>query len=323
MKTNNVHDTFFREVFSVKENALDFLSGTLPPAIKQELSLATMQLDSNSYTDSKLKTHFSDMVYTCSTKSGNAVHISLLFEHKSYKPKYPRLQLLRYMVNIWYSRLKQGQELQPVIPIVLYHGTAKWRKKRFRDYFLHKATVFDRFIPAFDYILSDLSEYTNEEIKDGMFNRSALIISLFLFKYIFKPKLLLTYLKKFLKLGKLYYREEEGLRFIESVFRYIFLATEIKQDKIIEQAAAISENLEEKAMTTGEKLIHKGLKQGLEQGELIDKQQVLIRQADKKFGLTEGEKEAIRTCNTPAKLDSALDTILTAESKSEILRLLD
>ena len=274
-----------------------------------------MQLDSNSYTDSKLKAHFSDMVYTCSTKSGKAVHISLLFEHKSYKPKYPRLQLLRYMVNIWYAQLKQGQELQPVIPIVLYHGTAKWRKKRFRDYFRPKATVFDRFLPGFDYILADLSEYTNEQIKDGMFNRSALIISLFLFKYIFKPDLLLTYLKKFLKLGKLYYREEEGLSFIESVFRYIFNAANIEHEKVINKAAQISDSMEDKAMTTADKL--------RKEGELLKEQQVLIRLVNKKFGLTEEEKEAIHSCNEPEKLDSALDTILTAETKEEVLRLLD
>ena len=319
MKTENVHDTFFREVFSVKENALDFLSGTLPPALKRELSLETMQLDSNSYTDSKLKTHFSDMVYTCSTKSGSSVRISLLFEHKSYKPKYPRLQLLRYMVNIWYSRLKQGEELQPVIPIVLYHGTAKWRKKRFRDYFRVGGSVFDRFIPAFDYILADLSEYTNEEIKDGMFNRSALIISLFLFKYIFKPKLLITYLKKFLELGKLYYREEEGLRFIESVFRYIFTAANIEHEKIITRAAELSNSMEDTAMTAADRL----RKEGKEQGELLKEQQVLIRLVNKKFGLTEDEKDTIQSCNEPEKLDKALDTILTAESKDEVLCLLN
>jgi len=346
VKTDNAHNNFFVEVFSNRENALDFLLGTLPPRLKNELNLNTIKLDSGSYVDEELKTHFSDILYTCKTISRKDVYVSLLFEHKSYKPRYPRLQLLRYMLNIWYSQVKQRKPLQPVIPIVLYHGRGKWRKKRFAEYFPGMPAVFKRFIPRFDYLLTDLSDFSDEDIKSSTYSRSALIISLLIMKYIFKPKMLLSYLKKFLELDTLYYREEEGLKFIESVFRYIFLATEIEQERIVEKAAAISDTVEEKAMTTGEKLINKGLKQGIEQGreegieqgieqgreegieqgieqgELIEKQNVLFRLLSRKFSLNDAEKEKIRSCRNPEKLDAALDTILTAEEKSEVLGLL-
>ena len=46
------------------------------------------------------------------------------------------------------------------------------------DYFNIDDKWLSRFIPAFDYLLTDLSSYTNSQIKDGTFQRVALEIGL-------------------------------------------------------------------------------------------------------------------------------------------------
>nr|WP_232619060.1 DUF4351 domain-containing protein [Acetomicrobium sp. S15 = DSM 107314] len=53
------------------------------------------------------------------------------------------------------------------------------------------------------------------------------------------------------------------------------------------------------------------------------KQTTLIKQLRRKFGLTHWEKEKIRSINDEAKLDAAAEAILDAESKSEVLKMLD
>ncbi|WP_169703963.1 Rpn family recombination-promoting nuclease/putative transposase [Candidatus Kuenenia stuttgartensis] len=83
MEILNPHDKFFKETFSIRENAIDFLSGRFPPEILKKLDLSTLTQDNSSYIDEELKEHFSDIVYTCFCKD-KEIRITLLFEHKSY-----------------------------------------------------------------------------------------------------------------------------------------------------------------------------------------------------------------------------------------------
>ncbi len=67
-------------------------------------------------------------------------------------------------------------------------------------------------------------------------------------------------------------------------------------------------------MTIGEKLKKKGIEEG--------KQEDLIRQLDKKFSLTEEERDAIKKVKDINKLDAAIDAFVFAETKEEVLKLL-
>ena len=59
--------------------------------------------------------------------------------------------------------------------------------------------------------------------------------------------------------------------------------------------------------------------EGLEEGEIADKQKVLIRQLERKFGLSAEEKSRIEEERDRDKLDAALDAIVFAASKDEVL----
>jgi len=72
-----------------------------------------------------------------------------------------------------------------------------------------------------------------------------------------------------------------------------------------------------------QELNRKLLNEGLEEGKLQDKQDVLGRLLDLKFGLEEGEKNLIRNINEPGLLDSALDAFATDDDKSGILEKLN
>ena len=101
--------------------------------------------------------------------------------------------------------------------------------------------------------------------------------------------------------------------FVIYYFKYIFMNYTIEKDKIFELYK--DKCREEKVMLT----IAEQLKL---EGEIIEKQNVLIKQLSKKFGLTEEEKSFIKSVKDRAKLDKALEEILTEESKEVLLNYL-
>ena len=266
------HDQFFKENFSQKDEAVSFLKEVLPLQIKSNIDFDSLEIDNQSFTDKELKEYFSDIVYHCRYKASKELKISILFEHKSYFVKYPHIQLLKYMIKLWEYDIKQKRPIQPVIPIIVYHGKEKWEKKPLSAFFNDPESDFKSFIPDFDYILSDLSRYTDEEIKNQVFDNLFLKTALLVMKNIFDDKKILANLIDYFNIAKIYYEEERGLKFLEAVIRYLFYTKdEAKQEVLIKIIEQIPIRGEEIAMTIAEKYIHMGEKRGEEKGKIEGK----------------------------------------------------
>lgn len=102
------------------------------------------------------------------------LYVVALIEHKSYVDYDVAMQLLRYMVCIWYDWAKEGRTLSehrgkdfkypPVIPIVYYEGKQEWTAgMRFQDRIL-LGEVFGDFIPDFTYRIIENRKYTQDEL---------------------------------------------------------------------------------------------------------------------------------------------------------------
>ena len=63
-------------------------------------------------------------------------------------------------------------------------------------------------------------------------------------------------------------------------------------------------------------------KQGLEEGELVDKHNVLIRLLELKYSLTVDERKHILSITDFNKLDGALDALVLVNNKENVLKLL-
>jgi len=162
MDITNPHDKFFKETFSNKDTATDFFKQTIPFDLSSKIDFASLDFDSNSYIDDELKEYFSDIVYNCIYKTNISIKIILLFEHKSYTPDYPHLQLLKYLLKIWETNLKQDKKIIPVIPVIFYHGKERWQIKPFSNYFTGIDETLKYYIPEINYLLTDLSSFTDE-----------------------------------------------------------------------------------------------------------------------------------------------------------------
>ena len=93
----------------------------------------------------------------------------------------------------------------------------------------------------------------------------------------------IKYLNDFLKLGILYFKEYEGLRFLESVCRYIFTATEIEAETIIKTVDVLPQRAEEVVMTTAEKLRKEGQREGQEKTNFEHARKMIEEGLDEKL----------------------------------------
>ena len=124
------HNNFFHYALSHAHAARDLIQTHLPLNLVQLLDLHSLELQKDSFIDEDLRQSFSDLLYSVQLAGANDPPIEgqvyLLFEHKSQSDPMTCFQLLRYIVRIWEQRLRKGQSLCPVFPLVIYHGQEAW-----------------------------------------------------------------------------------------------------------------------------------------------------------------------------------------------------
>ena len=224
------HDKLFRETWSNLRNARSFLENYLPPSVIELVRLDTLEICKDSFIEKDLKDYYSDMLYK--VRIGDATgFVYFLFEHKSYSDSVIHLQLVEYMVKIWRLGFKQSRsrKLPIVIPLVLYHGKDKWTvDKHFTSLFDGPVNKLADYIPNFEFILYDLSRYTDDQIKGTITARVVLL----LFKHIFDPDIE-DKLPNIFALLKDLSEQETGLQYFESLIKYLFSNVEdITTEKI-------------------------------------------------------------------------------------------
>ena len=79
---------------------------------------------------------------------------------------------------------------------------------------------------------------------------------------------------------------------------------------------------EEIMPSLAEKLIKQGEERGKIEGTIKGKQDLLIKQLRRKFGLSSSDEKAIRSVTDESKLDAAAEAVLDAKSKDEVLKIL-
>jgi len=262
---SNPHDRFFKEVFSRQEVALDFLRNYLPGDVLDCLDEETLYLTKDSFVDKGSDAYFSDLLYRVSLRDGADSYVYVLFEHKSYPAPLIAFHLLRYMVRIWEQYLKQelSEKLLPIIPVVIYHGAAKWKvAEKFMGLFECPEDLV-RFLPDFSYVVCDVSKFSDEEIK-GMVKLKA---ALLLFRYILHDELV-DRLPGILGLLKELTTKRTGMEYLETVLSYLSRGSDRVDEedlrRAVEEAFPLTGG---KIMPTlAEKWIEQGIQQGMQQG---------------------------------------------------------
>ncbi len=250
----NLHDRFFKETLTRRENAVSFFREYLPAEVVSQLDWRTLKITKETFVEPELRERFSDIVYEIRAK----VFIHLLLEHQSTVDPWMPLRLLGYMVRLWELWRKQNPEekkLPGIIPVLFYHGKDEWDVSvHFRD-MIDSPGLTEEFVPKFKYLLRDFSPLGDEEI------RGTVLLRLFLgvMGHIFSPRFAEAFdrmLPLFAKLS----RKRTGMEHIETVLRYICNTSEALNWKEMEEklVQALEEGRKGDIMTIAEELRIKG-----------------------------------------------------------------
>lgn len=317
MKIQNPHDKFFKETFGKSDVAKDFLNNYLPQEIREIVNIDTLEPQKDSFVNQELQEGFSDMLFK-SNINNNEGYVYFLFEHKSYSSKDAAFQLLKYIIKIWEAKIKKesASELPVIIPILIYHGKYNWNSKlRLGEMIAGYELLSDqikKYIPDFEYLLFNLSKYSDEEIKGKAYLR----IMLTIFRDIFTKdanefhESMIRAIKYLSELDD----KQTGIEYFETMMRYIFNVRSDLTEKDIEKLIAKIENNypegSDVVMTLAERFVEKGIEKGMEKGIEKGETNALVKTAikllTKKFGnLPEEVKTKI------SKLDnSSLEIII-------------
>ena len=177
MKVPNPHDKFFKLTFSNMAVAGDFLDNYLPQSIVDIIDLDTLEPQKDSFINKELQESFSDLLFRVNINNREG-YLYFLFEHKSYASPDVAFQLLRYMVEIWNTKVKNTTQLPVIIPLVIYHGKDGWNIKHTLGEMILGYNELPKdiqaLVPNYKYLLYDLSVYTDEQIKGAVINKIAM-----------------------------------------------------------------------------------------------------------------------------------------------------
>lgn len=219
-KISKPHNYFFREIWSDRSFALDFLENYLPENVLSLADLSTLEIQKDTFVEKGLQDYYSDLLYRVHL-SGVPAFLYLLFEHKTDPHRWIHLRLQQCMRNIWEFLLEQEKEsrrLPIVVPMVIYHGKEEWdQKRRFQDVFSGPVQETSPYIPDFEYILFDLSRLSDEEIRGEMRLQAVLL----LIKHIFNPEIY-DQESRLLALFQELFETERGRLALEILMGYLF-----------------------------------------------------------------------------------------------------
>ncbi len=273
------HDGLFQFSFDKKNVAESFAKENLPEAITRNLDFSTLTPDKDTFVDQKLSRCYSDILYHIQFKDKPA-YLYFLFEHKSWEPNFAGVQLLKNMTRIWEKHVekhKGTKKLPPIIPLLIYHGKHPWKTgTRFISMFDIPGTL-EKYIPAFDFELYDVSHMPEEQIKGDV----ELRIVLLAFRYIFHPEIL-SRLKNIFELFRELPDKTKFSKYLETLL--IYLGSNIKDVKPGQLRDAVNEALEEGGAvmsTIFQEVLKEGKEIGVKEGKEIGV----------KEGMEEGRKD--------------------------------
>ena len=315
-KLENVHDNYFKSMFKKRENVRDFLSASLPDKITKYIDFNKIEIDDSGYISNEVKGYFSDIVVRTRIKGKRKgektpIDVYILFEHKSYQDKNIYFQLLRYMYLMWQQDMREGRKLRVIVPFVFYHGRSRWKLSRdFRDVF-EVDDDMKEYLMNYRYVLFDTNDDDMfKRVSEKIRNNIILLGEMLLMKdiYRFNKKILEKVLDVLMRVES----EEELMGELIKVLNYVVIATEIKEEDMIEilnnkkikGGDEIMPTLARKWYEEGiQEGIEKGMEKGMEKGIYEDKKMVaknmLMMGMDiavivKATGLSEKEVNEIR-----------------------------
>lgn len=260
-KIIHTHDNFIKQLLSHKELAVNFMKEYLPSSLVKMLDFKTLAPQDTSYISNDLKVSFSDLVWSVKMHGKKELNISLLLEHKSYGDPEVAFQLLEYLASGYRKQLKEKKKVEPIIPVLYYHGKKGWEFKPLETHFSDYPDLIHPYLPTFSTEFVNLQQVSHEQI---LALTHGLLTSAILYqKYYFDPENLKAHFHTIIENLIPY----SGLNITYSVFVYLLQNPYLDAGFVKESIKNLSEDMGTKKMTAYDLLMAEGKEQGI--AELI------------------------------------------------------
>ena len=332
----NPHDALVKAVLGKPEQARGMLRAVLPAALAETLNWSTLTLCPGSFVDLALKERHTDLLYSATWRDGGEVLVYFLFEHLSAPPKKDSLLafcLLRYQVRIWedwHAKHQDAKSLPMIIPIVMYHGVTPCSEPRLFDALLDvPASVRPAVAPylvQFAYLLNDLSEISDDELRDGAMLTALAKLATICLKHARTSADFIKILARWMDVVREVATAPNGLNALAQVLCYILEVNDHVQREALQALLEreLGPEAKEAIVTAGQQLIEQGrqkgreegLREGLRQGECA----VLLRQLRRRFGdaVNTDIEQRIATSSIE-QIDTWTERVLSAATLAELL----
>jgi predicted transposase/invertase (TIGR01784 family) len=327
LKVQNPHDKFFKKTFGDVAVAGDFLDNYLPQSIVDIIDMDTLEPQKDSFINKELQESFSDLLFKANINNREG-YLYFLFEHKSYPSRDVAFQLLRYMVEIWNTKVENTTQLPVIIPLVIYHGKDGWNIKptlgEIISGYEELPVEVQKLIPDYEYLLYDFSKLTDEEIKGAVINKIVMTMMRDM------PKEDIGEILKFVLRAAIHLLELEdkqtGMEYLETLVRYLFSAradlTKNHFNELVKKIETIYPEGSERIMTLAELFREEGKEEGRKEGEAKALARTAIKFLVKKFGFVpEDLKQSITKLDVPT-LEVIIDGVSEYKDLDEVKRYL-
>jgi predicted transposase/invertase (TIGR01784 family) len=311
-----IHDTTYKKLFYNPTLVRELLESFVHEAFVKDLDFSTLQRLDKSFITEAYESKEADILYKITFK-GKPVYIFLLIEFQSTVEWFMALRFLRYTCEFYEFLIqkKSLKKLPAVFPILLYNGDRRWTAPVNIKELIEECIPLN-YIPQFEYY-----KIIENEIPKEVLLQIQNVVSAIFYVENSSPVEVKAEMSKLVELLK---KENTGVlklfsNWINNFFRIKGESGGEEVSREINNLMEVRTMFETKVKEYGDML----MKQGIEQGELIDKQNVLIKQLSKKFGLSDEEKEYIKSITNPSKLDAALDEFVFSETKAQVLESLE
>ena len=161
------------------------------------------------------------------------------------------------------------------IPIIIYHGKTRWKYQPLVQYFKKIDNELSRFLPDFDYLLFDISQFSDAQILG--FRNKFLALSWLLLKNSRTKSYLINIANSFVELMQSV--ELQGdVNYIKSVFLYTLDTSEhLTKQKIIDIFRNISTQTANITMSIAEALKTEGKLEGRQEGKTEGKEEATFQ----------------------------------------------
>jgi predicted transposase YdaD len=292
------HDAVFRQVFGVPANAVSQLRAVLPADLAARLDLGKLAPVPGSFVDEALRWRHSDLLFTAPL-DGRDAFVYLLIEHQSSDDPLMAFRVMRYVVRIWdqYERERPGaRRLPAVIPLVVHHGRRRWASPvQVADLIDMDPAVKEAqaYLPRFEFLLDDLSDTDEEQLRDRDLTPEAEITLLLLKTALGNRQLPALLRRRSGQLRAVLGRPGGGETFI-AFLTYIELVSETPAGELRDLAASLGPDAEEAYVTTAEML----RAEGRAEGRAEERAEALVEVLTVKFGpLPESVPKTVRAAS--------------------------